>query len=518
MSKDDHHGQNGSRKALLVILDGWGNGADPTVSAIIKAQTPFTDSLYLKWPHAELRTDGEFVGLPEGQMGNSEVGHLNIGAGRVVYQELLRIHNAVRDGELATNSTLKRAFDQAKKGHKLHFIGLVSDGGVHSHINHLKALLDQAAVEGLDPNKVFVHAFTDGRDTDPHGGLDYLIDLQNHLNQCGGRLASIIGRYFAMDRDQRWPRIRKAYDLLLRGRGQAFIDWRQAIEASYDAGVTDEFIEPIVITDANAQPIGIIDPGDVVICFNFRTDRCRQITRALTQENFPEEDMQAIDLHYVTMTEYEHRYGGVEVIFDNDNLDMTLGEVLEKAGKTQIRIAETEKYPHVTFFFSGGRETEFQGERRIMIPSPKVPTYDMQPEMSAREVRDALLPELRAGSADFVVLNFANADMVGHTGSMEAAIKAVETVDACLSDVVEAALAGGYAIIVTADHGNADKMRNQDNTPNTAHTTNPVPIWLIDPQNKDATLRPGKLADLAPTLLTLMNIPIPAEMSGEVLI
>jgi 2,3-bisphosphoglycerate-independent phosphoglycerate mutase len=501
---------------MLVILDGWGHGPDPAVSAIAQAQTPFTDSLYRDWPHAELRTDGEFVGLPEGQMGNSEVGHLNIGAGRVVYQELLRIHRAVQSGELAGNPALRQALELAAQRGRIHFMGLISDGGVHSHTGHCKALCSLAAEAGIA--EINVHAFTDGRDTDPHGGMGYLADLQEHLDTCGGRIASVVGRYYAMDRDKRWPRIRKAYDLLVKGEGRLCASWQEGVQASYDAGITDEFIEPIAVAGPDGKPCAVLQEGDVVVCFNFRTDRCRQITRALTQEAFPEEGMQPLKLHYVTMTEYDPNYRGVHVIFRNEDLRMTLGEVLERAGKTQIRIAETEKYPHVTFFFSGGREAEFQGERRIMRDSPKVATYDLQPEMSAPLLRDALVPELRAGGADFVVLNFANADMVGHTGSMPAAIHAVETVDSCLRDVVAAGLEGGYAMIITADHGNADKMRNPDGSPNTAHTTHPVPIWLVDPSHRNARLRNGKLADLAPTLLTLMGIPVPPEMTGEVLL
>jgi len=508
--------EKSSHKALLVILDGWGHGSDLSVSAIAQADTPFTDSLYRDWPNAELRTDGEFVGLPEGQMGNSEVGHLNIGAGRVVYQELQRIHVAVRSGELGRSPDLQAAFNRALITGRLLLMGLVSDGGVHSHINHLKALCDLAKQAGIE--QVFIHAFTDGRDTDPHGAAKYLADLQSHLDHSTGTIASVVGRYYAMDRDQRWPRIKKAYDLLVHGIGAHTTKWQDALQASYAAGITDEFIDPIAVVDDHGQPLGIIRDGDVVLCFNFRTDRCRQITRALTQEDFAAEGMKRLNLYYVTMTEYDQKFNNVHVIFRNDDLRMTLGEVLEKAGKTQIRMAETEKYPHVTFFFSGGRETEFHGERRIMAPSPKVATYDLQPEMSALALRDALVSELRAGSADFVVLNFANADMVGHTGSMPAAIRAVETVDACLRDVVQAALEGGYAIIVTADHGNAEKMRNPDGTPNTAHTTNPVPIWLLDPRHRQTVLNSGKLADLAPTLLRLMNLEIPPEMTGNVLI
>ncbi len=507
-----------TRKGLLVILDGWGHGSDPDASAIAQAETPFTDSLYDEWPHAELRTDGEFVGLPEGQMGNSEVGHLNIGAGRIVYQELLRIHKAIQSGELAQNAVLQDAFARAREnGRKLHLLGLVSDGGVHSHIDHLKGLLDMVADAGLS-ERCYVHAFTDGRDTDPHGGEDYLKDLQAHLNQSGARLATVVGRYFAMDRDKRWPRIRKAYDLLVHGTGHPTTNALEALRASYAAGTTDEFVEPIVCTDQQGVPLATIGEGDVVLFFNFRTDRCRQIVTALSQQAFLEEEMKPLDLDMVTMTEYDKSFEGVDVLLRKENIAMTMGETLEKAGCSQIRIAETEKYPHVTFFFSGGRENEFKNERRILVPSPKVATYDMQPEMSAPGLRDALVPELRKGSADFVVLNFANADMVGHTGSMEAAIQAVQTVDTCLKDVVEAALEGGYAMLVTADHGNADKMRNPDGSPNTAHTTNPVPVWLIDPKRKNARLKNGKLADLCPTLLSLMGLEVPAEMTGDNLV
>jgi 2,3-bisphosphoglycerate-independent phosphoglycerate mutase len=506
-----------SRKAILIIMDGWGKGAVPKVDAIAQAHTPFVDSLYSLYPHTELTTHGEMVGLPEGQMGNSEVGHMNIGAGRIVYQELQRINIAIRDNILAQNEVLLTAFEKAKSQNStLHFIGLVSDGGVHSHIEHLKALCSYAHSHQVP--KVAIHAFTDGRDTDPKSGLGYLTDLQAHLSLTGGFIASVCGRYYAMDRDKRWERVKVAYDALVHGIGTHTTDIPAAINASYQKDVTDEFLLPIIACDKEGNPLATIQNGDVVVCFNFRTDRCREITQVLTQQNFPDLAMQTLDLHYVTMTEYDKTYNNVHVIFHNDDLTMTLGEVLEIAGKKQIRIAETEKYPHVTFFFSGGREQAFEGEKRIMIPSPKeVATYDLKPEMSAFAITDAILPEIQQETADFICLNFANADMVGHTGVWEAAKKAAETVDTCVSRIVPEALKHGYAVFLTADHGNSDYMINADGTPNTAHTMNPVPLFLISEEYKNS-LKPGKLGDLAPTILHYMGLSIPPSMTGEVLI
>ncbi|HVZ57463.1 MAG TPA: 2,3-bisphosphoglycerate-independent phosphoglycerate mutase [Chitinophagaceae bacterium] len=504
------------KKVILVIMDGWGLGKVASADAIQHAKTPFVSSLYEKYPHTTLVTCGESVGLPEGQMGNSEVGHLNLGAGRIVYQELQRINVAVRDGSFAANPALLASIRQAKStGRSLHLLGLVSDGGVHSHINHLKALIDVCRQEGLE--KVFIHAFTDGRDTDPKSGLGFIEDLQQYLNTRVGKIATVSGRYYAMDRDKRWERVKLAYDALVKGEGKKATDAVAAIEQSYAAGVTDEFILPTVILDEGQQPLATLQDGDVALCFNFRTDRCREITQVLTQQDFPEFGMRKLSLHYTTMTEYDKTFQHVHVVFENDNLPNTLGEVLQQHGLRQIRIAETEKYPHVTFFFSGGREVPFEGERRIMIPSPKVATYDLKPEMSAREVTDAIIPEIEKQAADFICLNYANADMVGHTGVWDAAIKAVETVDECVRRVVTAGLENGYAIFLTADHGNADFMINPDGTPNTAHTLNLVPLFIIDREWK-GKIHPGKLGDIAPTILTLMHLPIPKEMTGEVLI
>lgn len=498
-------------------MDGWGHGQVPASDAIKHANTPFVDSLYDKYPNTELVTCGEAVGLPEGQMGNSEVGHLNIGAGRIVYQELQRIHIAVKNGELANNEVLQAAINKAKSGdNTLHFIGLVSDGGVHSHIDHLKALCT-IAQENKVPN-VAVHAFTDGRDTDPKSGLGYLTDLQEHMSKTGAKLASVCGRYYAMDRDKRWERVKLAYDALTAGVGNKTQDALAAIQQSYNENITDEFLHPIIVTEGDGEPTATIKDGDVVVCFNFRTDRCREITMALTQEAFPEQGMKPLDLHYVTMTEYDKTYKNVGVIFHNDNLQNTLGEVLAKNGKQQIRIAETEKYPHVTFFFSGGREKEFEGEKRIMAPSPKdVATYDLKPEMSAYDITAAILPEIEHETADFICLNFANTDMVGHTGVWEAAIKAAETVDDCVSKIVPLALEKGYTIFLTADHGNSDYLVNEDGSPNTAHTLNPVPLFVISNDYKGAVRR-GKLGDIAPSILKIMGLPVPEEMTGEVLI
>lgn len=506
-----------SKKVMLIIMDGWGHGKVPKADAIAQANAPFVKGLYAKYPNNELITCGEAVGLPDGQMGNSEVGHLNIGAGRIVYQELQRVNVAVQNGELDKNEVLLAALNAAKTNNAtLHFIGLVSDGGVHSHINHLKALCSLAATHKVP--KVAVHAFTDGRDTDPKSGYGFIGDLQQHLQQTGGILASITGRYYAMDRDKRWERVKIAYDALTHGIGTKAHDALAAIQQSYEAGVTDEFIKPIILCDNLEQPLTTIKDGDVVVCFNFRTDRCREITIALTQQAFQEYNMHPLNLHYVTMTEYDKTYKNVGIIFDNDNLKNTLGEVLEANKLKQIRIAETEKYPHVTFFFSGGRELPFDGEKRIMIPSPRtVATYDQKPEMSAIEMTDAILPEINAQSADFICLNFANADMVGHTGVWNAVIKAVETVDQCVARIVPAALENSYTVFLTADHGNADYMINEDGTPNTAHTLNPVPFFIISNDFK-GSIKKGKLGDLAPTILHYMGLPIPAEMTGDVLI
>lgn len=505
-----------NRKVLLMILDGWGIAKNKDVSAVDKARTPYIQTLYSRYSHSQLDASGLAVGLPEGQMGNSEVGHMNIGAGRVVYQDLVKINKAVEERELDRNPVLTAAYDYAQKQNKaVHLIGLLSDGGVHSHILHLKGLTRIAKERGL--TRVFVHAFTDGRDTDPKGGAGYLADLQNHLAKTTGQLASVIGRYYAMDRDKRWERVKLAYDLLVHGTGTPAADAVKAVEASYASGVTDEFIKPVVITDANGKARATIQDGDVVICFNFRTDRGRQITQALTQQDFPEQGMKKLSLHYVTMANYDDSFTGVQVIFDKDNLNNTLGEVLAKAGKKQIRIAETEKYPHVTFFFSGGREEPFPGESRILCPSPKVATYDLKPEMSAGDIRDKILPELAKGEADFICLNFANPDMVGHTGDFNAAVKACETVDQCNEAVTEAARKNGYVVIIIADHGNAELMINEDGTPNTAHTTNPVPCILVDDEKK-RTIKNGKLGDLAPTILNLMGLAVPGEMTGNNLI
>jgi 2,3-bisphosphoglycerate-independent phosphoglycerate mutase len=504
------------KNAILIIMDGWGLGKVDAADAIRQAKTPFVDSLYARYPNSTLVTCGEAVGLPDGQMGNSEVGHLNIGAGRIVYQELQRINVAVRDGSFAQNPVLLEALRSAKKNNKkLHLLGLVSDGGVHSHINHLKALIDSCKSEGLQ--QVFIHAFTDGRDTDPKSGLGFIRDLQAHLDaKATGKIASVSGRYYAMDRDKRWERIKLAYDALVNGIGESEKDAPSIIESSYAAGVTDEFIKPAVVKDPGGKPLAVLQDGDVVICFNFRTDRCREITEVLTQTDMPEQGMKKLSLDYTTMTEYDHHFKNVHVAFENDDLKMTMGEVMARNVLTQIRIAETEKYPHVTFFFSGGRENPFEGEKRIMIPSPKVATYDLQPEMSAEGIAKAIVPELQKKSANFICLNFANADMVGHTGVFPAVVKAVETVDRCVKEVVEAALASDYLVFITADHGNADYMINPDGSPNTAHSLNLVPYFIVDNQWR-GKLHPGKLADIAPTMLKLMGYEVPKEMTGDIL-
>ena len=497
-------------------MDGWGLGKVASADAILQANTPFVDSLYQKFPHTTLTTCGEAVGLPDGQMGNSEVGHLNLGAGRIVYQELQRINVAIRDGELAQNAVFNSALEYARTNNKpLHLIGLVSDGGVHSHIEHLKAITSLCAQQKIE--QVYIHAFTDGRDTDPKSGVHFITQLQQHLDITTGKIASISGRYYAMDRDKRWERIKLAYDVLVNGSGEKSNNAIDTLKNSYTNNITDEFVKPTNITDVNGKPLSLIQPGDAVICFNFRTDRCREITQVLTQFDLPEHGMHKLPLHYTTMTEYDKTYNDVNVIFESDNLNNTLGEVLEKHHCKQIRIAETEKYPHVSFFFSGGRENPFEGEKRIMIPSPKVATYDLQPEMSAFEVTEAILPEIEKKEVDFICLNFANTDMVGHTGVWEAVIKAAETVDACVDRIVTSALHNGYTVFLTADHGNADFMINADGTPNTAHSLNPVPFFIIDNEWK-GTIKPGKLGDLAPTILYMMNVPIPEEMNGEILI
>lgn len=499
-----------------MILDGWGIAKNKKVSAVDSAKTPFMDSLYGRYPNSRLQASGLAVGLPEGQMGNSEVGHMNIGAGRVVYQDLVRINKALEENELADNPVLSKAFFYAIENKKnVHLIGLVSDGGVHSHIGHLKGLASLARQKGV--KNLFVHAFMDGRDTDPKSGLNFLQDLAGHLQKSGGKIASIIGRYYAMDRDKRWERVKLAYDLLVNGKGEKTSDPLEALRQSYANNVTDEFVKPIVVIGEDGAPLARIVDGDVVLCFNFRTDRGREITQVLTQEDFPDHGMKKLKLYYITLTTYDESFKDVKTIFEKDNLEKTLGEVLADAGRKQIRIAETEKYPHVTFFFSGGRETVFPGESRILCPSPKVATYDLQPEMSAADIRDKIIPELEARSADFICLNFANPDMVGHTGVFEAAVKACETVDACAEKVTAAALKNGYSTIIIADHGNADMMINDDGTPNTAHTTNLVPCILVD-DTYSGKLKDGKLGDLAPTILKLMGLKPSQQMTGDVLL
>ncbi len=498
-----------------MILDGWGKSPDPKVSAIDNANVPFINSLYDNYPSAQLRTDGLNVGLPEGQMGNSEVGHMNLGAGRIVYQDLAKINLAVANNTLAKEPVLIDAFTYAKENNKkVHFLGLVSDGGVHSHTSHLRGLITASQEYGLE--NVFVHAFTDGRDVDPKSGKQYIQDLEDFMAPTTAKLASVVGRYYAMDRDKRWERVKLAYDLVVNGTGKPTQDAVASIEESYAKDVTDEFIDPLVVVDANNQPLATIQADDVVIFFNFRTDRGRELTEALSQKDFHEQNMHKLPLYYVTLTNYDETYENVKVVYNKDNITETLGEVLEKANKKQIRIAETEKYPHVTFFFSGGRETPFEGETRILRNSPKVATYDLKPEMSAYELKDALVPELNKGEVDFVCLNFANGDMVGHTGVMSAAIQACEAVDACVKEVIEAALANDYTTIVIADHGNCETMINPDGSPNTAHTTNPVPIILVDKELKK--INDGVLGDIAPTILELMGIEKPAVMTSHSLL
>lgn len=504
-----------NKKVILMILDGWGKSPVPKVSAIDNANVPFINSLYKNYPNAQLRTDGLNVGLPEGQMGNSEVGHMNLGAGRIVYQDLAKINLAVANNTLATEQVLIDAFTYAKKQNKkVHLLGLVSDGGVHSHTSHLRGLIDASQEYGLE--KVYIHAFTDGRDVDPKSGKKYIQDLENYISKTPVKIASIIGRYYAMDRDKRWERVKLAYDLLVHATGTGTSDLVASIEASYNNNITDEFIAPLVHVDNNGNPIAAIEEDDVVIFFNFRTDRGRELTEALSQQDFHEQNMHKLNLYYVTLTNYDETYQNVKVVYNKDNITETLGEVLEKANKTQIRIAETEKYPHVTFFFSGGREEPFIGESRILKNSPKVATYDLQPEMSAFELAEALVPEIEKGEVDFVCLNFANGDMVGHTGVMSAAIKACEAVDQCVEKVITAALANNYTTIVIADHGNCETMINPDGSPNTAHTTNPVPIILVDKELKK--IENGVLGDIAPTILELMGIEKPEAMTSHSLL
>ncbi len=498
-----------------MILDGWGKSPDPKVSAIDQANTPFIDSLYTKYPNASLRTDGLNVGLPEGQMGNSEVGHMNLGAGKIVYQDLVKVNLAVKNNTLQHEPVLVDAFNYAKNNNKnVHFLGLLSDGGVHSHINHLFGLLDAANDFGL--SNIFIHAFTDGRDVDPKSGFGFITELEEHIENTNSKLATITGRYYAMDRDKRWERIKLAYNAIVNGIGENSTNVQKSIQKSYDNDITDEFIKPIIMVDNNKQPISTIQEDDVIIFFNFRTDRGRQLTQALSQNNFHEQNMHKLNLYYVTMTNYDDSFKDIKIIFKKENLSNTLGEVLEKHNKKQIRIAETEKYPHVTFFFSGGREKPFIGETRILKNSPKVATYDLKPEMSAFELRDALIPELQKGEVDFVCLNFANGDMVGHTGVMEAAIKACETVDVCVKDVITTALENNYTTILIADHGNCETMINPDGTPHTAHTTNPVPIILIDKDLK--SISDGVLGDIAPTILELIGIEQPKVMTQHSLL
>ncbi|MBL7926849.1 MAG: 2,3-bisphosphoglycerate-independent phosphoglycerate mutase [Bacteroidia bacterium] len=503
------------KKVALLILDGWGEAPDNASNAIAAADTPFMDSLYQNQQHAQLLTCGQHVGLPDGQMGNSEVGHMNIGAGRIVWQELARINREIDLGLIEKNKTLLSLFDYCKTNSKpLHLMGLVSDGGVHSHINHLFVLVKLAHTHGIT---TFIHAFTDGRDTDPKSGLGFINDLQQFINanNLQSKIASICGRYYAMDRDKRWERVAIAYNALVNAQGDLEIDAAQAIQKSYAAGITDEFIKPIIITDNN-KPTATIKAHDAVLCFNFRTDRCREITQVLSQCNMPEFNMQTLPLYYVTFTRYDERFEGVEVIYEKDNLNLTLGEVIANANKTQVRIAETEKYPHVTFFFSGGREATFDKEQRIMIPSPKVATYDLAPQMSAPLITEAIVATIKTNAPDFICLNFANTDMVGHTGVFNAVMQAAQTVDTCTATVTNAAIENNYAVIIIADHGNADYMINDDGTPNTAHSLNPVPVFIL---NAGVTkISNGVLADVAPTILKLMGLSIPEEMTGKCLI
>ncbi|SUZ75058.1 uncharacterized protein METZ01_LOCUS27912 [marine metagenome] len=504
-----------SKKVILMILDGWGIAKDPKVSAIDIAKTPFIDSLYKKYPSAKLTTFGESVGLPDGQMGNSEVGHINLGAGRIVYQELAKINRAIKEKTFQNQHHLKTCLENVKKTNKkLHLIGLLSDGGVHSHINHLEGILDVCQEKKID--NIYIHVFTDGRDVDPKSGINFIKRLNNKIISSGAKIATVIGRYFSMDRDNRWERTKKAYELITQGIGEKSHNIVDSIEASYKRGITDEFIEPIVMVDNEGNSNGNIEDGDHVIFFNFRTDRGRQLTKVLTQEDFSDLEMKKLNLNLLTMTNYDESFKGIETIYDSENIIDTLGEVIAKNDKTQIRIAETEKYPHVTFFFNGGREKPFKNESRILCPSPKVPTYDIKPEMSAHKVKNSIIEEIKKNSTDFICLNFANPDMLGHTGNLEAAIKACETVDECSCEIIDCALEKEFSIIVIADHGNCDKMKNSDGSPNTAHTKNMVPIIIVD--HKIKKVSDGVLSDIAPTILDLMNIDKPKLMTGKSLI
>ena len=503
------------KKALLMILDGWGLGKGGRADVISQVSTPNMDRLQKEYPSSRLYASGENVGLPDGQMGNSEVGHLNIGAGRVVYQDLVKINRAVKDGSISENPTLVEAFSYARDHQKqVHFMGLLSDGGVHSLDRHLYKLCDISGEYGI--KNVFVHAFGDGRDTDPQSGKGYMENLEKHLARSNGRVASFIGRYYAMDRDKRWERIKEAYDLLVHGKGRTATDVVKAIQESYDQGVTDEFVKPIVIVDKENKAIGTIQEGDVIVFFNFRNDRARELTIVLTQQDMHEYGMHTIPLHYCTMTPYDATFKGLHVIYGKENVSNTMGEVISAAGLKQLRIAETEKYAHVTFFFSGGREEVFENESRILVPSPKVPTYDLMPEMSAIGVKDAVIKDIRDNAPDFICLNFANGDMVGHTGVYASIEKAIITVDQCVGEVVEAAREAAYDVMIIADHGNADNAVNTDGSPNTAHSLNPVPCVIV---SDDYTrVEEGILADVAPTLLHIMGVEIPDEMTGRVLV
>jgi 2,3-bisphosphoglycerate-independent phosphoglycerate mutase len=504
-----------NKKVILLILDGWGVTQNPSVSAIFNAKTPYINSLYDLYPSSELRTDGEHVGLPEGQMGNSEVGHMNLGAGRIVYQNLAKINIAVREGKLAKETELLKAFNYAKENNKnVHLLGLISNGGIHSHIDHAKGLLDAAHKNNVD--NVYLHAFTDGRDCDPKSGKYFIEDIEKHMKNTTGELATITGRYYSMDRDNRWERVKLTYDALVEGIGKKSVNALDSINESYQEDITDEFIKPIIMVDENDKPKASIKKDDVVIFFNFRTDRGRQLTEVLSQNDNEKFNMHKIPLYFVTLTNYDKTFKDIKVVYNSDNIENTLGEVLERANKKQIRIAETEKYPHVTFFFSGGREKEFDGEKRLLCPSPKVATYDLKPEMSAYEIRDAIVPELERGEVDFVCLNFANGDMVGHTGVFEAAVKACETVDHCSKEVITTGLKNGYTTLLIADHGNCETMMNPDGSPHTAHTTNPVPIVLIDKELK--LINNGVLGDIAPTILELMGLEQPKEMTRKSLL